>query len=199
MDDLRERNISDPRDLFVQSLLTKKQEIEKVIEGLKEDRKVSEEHRSSDNFLEDLDRAYNEISTQQHYIFLERKYSELKKIEALINKVSKYEDFGWCEECGDRINMERLSVMPDATMCISCQREHEKTEYRKGLTAKEYKRPKDDGEFEDENIREGQELKAFIGNIDNGPISIADLEVMDLTDDFSQQNGHASSSINDLS
>ena len=59
MDDHKEDNNSGPRDLFVQSLLTKKQEIEKVIEGLKEGRQASEEYRSSDNFVEELDRAYN--------------------------------------------------------------------------------------------------------------------------------------------
>ena len=76
--------------------------------------------------------------------------------------------------------------MPDATRCISCQRVQEKRESRKGLSAKEYKKPKSDDEFEDENIREVQDLKTFIGNIDNEPLSIEDLEFMDITGDFSQ-------------
>jgi len=180
MDDQKEQNNSDPRDLFSQNLLIKRHEIETVIEGLKEGRKAFEQHRSSDDFSEEIDRANNEISTQQYYILLERKYSELKKIEALINKVSKDEDFGWCEECGDRISMERLSVIPDATRCISCQREYEKIESRKGHASREYKMPNNEDDLEDENIGDVHGLKVFIGNIDNDLMPKDDLEDMDL-------------------
>jgi DnaK suppressor protein len=180
MDDQKEQNNRDPRDLFIQNLLIKKHEIETVIEGLKEGSNAFEQNRSSNDFFEEIDRANNEISTQQYYILLERKYSELKKIEACINKISKDEDFGWCEECGDRISMERLSVLPDATRCIRCQREYEKIESRKGHTLREYKMPNDEDDLEDENIGDVQGLKVFIGTINNDLIPIDDLEDMDL-------------------
>jgi DnaK suppressor protein len=180
MDDQKEQNNKDPRDLFIQNLLIKKYEIETVIECLKEGRKAFEQNRSSDDFFEEIYHANNEIATQQYYILLERKYSELKKIEALINKISKDEDFGWCEECGDRISMERLSVIPDATRCISCQREYEKIGSRKGHTSREYKMPNNEDDLEDENIGDVKGLKFFIGNIDNDLIPIDDLEDMDL-------------------
>ena len=180
MADHKEQNNRDPRDLFIQNLLIKKHEIETVIEGLKEGRKAFEQHKLSDNFSEEIDRANNEISTQQYYILLERKYSELKKIEARINKISKDEDFGWCEECGDRISMERLSVIPDAIRCIICQREYEKIGSRKGHPLREYKMPNNEDDLDDENIGDVKGLKVFIGNIDNDLIPIDDLEDMDL-------------------
>jgi DnaK suppressor protein len=198
MDDFKHRETIDPCDLFVQRLLSKKQEIEKVIEGMKEDRKASEQYRSSDDFFEEIDRAYNETSTLQYYNLLERKYSELARIGALLSRVLKNDDFGWCEECGDKINIERLFVIPDATRCISCQRMHEKMESRKGPITKEIKKPKRDDAFEDGNIREGQDLKAFIGNIDNEPLSFEDLEDMDLTGNFSRLGGTSSSPRNGL-
>jgi RNA polymerase-binding protein DksA len=34
--------------------------------------------------------------------------------------------YGVCERCGTQINPERLEARPDATMCLSCQREVER-------------------------------------------------------------------------
>ena len=189
MDDQKEQNDRDSRDLFIQNLLIKKHEIEMVIEGLKEGRKAFEEHRSSDDFFEEIDHANNELSTQQYYILLERKYSQLKKIEALINKALKDEEFGWCEGCGVRISIQRLSVIPDATRCIICQSEYEKFESRKGHAPRAYKKPNDENDLKDENIGNVHELKIFISNIDNDPIPIDDMEDMNLTDDPFVING----------
>jgi DnaK suppressor protein len=33
--------------------------------------------------------------------------------------------YGICDRCGNPIEKERLEVKPDATMCLSCQREVE--------------------------------------------------------------------------
>jgi len=197
MDDRIEQN-KDPHDRFIQNLVSKKQEIETAIASLKESRKASNQYRSSDDLFDELDRADNEISTQQYYVLLERKYAELKNIETLILRILKDEDFGWCEECGDRISQERLSVMPDATRCIKCQQEHEKMESRKGHTSREYKKLIDENDLEDEDIEDILEPKVFIGNIDNVPISIEDLEDMDLTIEPPEIGGTSSSSINDV-
>ncbi|MGI8554517.1 MAG: TraR/DksA family transcriptional regulator, partial [Dehalococcoidia bacterium] len=33
--------------------------------------------------------------------------------------------YGICENCGKPINPERLKALPEATLCIDCQRHHE--------------------------------------------------------------------------
>ena len=185
MDDNKSPFNTDPLTLFIQSLLIKKEGIEKTIESLKRDRQTSEQHKTSSDLFEELDRANNELSTQQFYILLERKYSELKKIEAILKKVSKYEDFGWCEECGDRISLKRLSVMPDATMCIHCQREYEKMEFSKGHTTRVFKKLNEDEEIVEENIEEMKELRALLEEIDHESLSMDDLELLDLSGDLS--------------
>jgi phage/conjugal plasmid C-4 type zinc finger TraR family protein len=36
-------------------------------------------------------------------------------------------DEGMCEDCGTKISAERLSFLPDATRCVSCQARQERT------------------------------------------------------------------------
>jgi DnaK suppressor protein len=35
--------------------------------------------------------------------------------------------YGVCEDCGSEISAERLSFLPDATRCVSCQARQERT------------------------------------------------------------------------
>ena len=34
--------------------------------------------------------------------------------------------YGYCEDCGDRIDAERLEFQPEATRCVRCQARHER-------------------------------------------------------------------------
>jgi hypothetical protein len=73
--------------------------------------------------LEDL----REISVFNKYSFIGRKNKELKKIEHLIQKITRNEDFGICEECEEPIPIERLLIVPEADMCVNCQSEMEES------------------------------------------------------------------------
>ena len=42
--------------------------------------------------------------------------------EALRRLYREPEKFGTCERCGNQISMERLEVVPEATLCAACQR-----------------------------------------------------------------------------
>ena len=53
---------------------------------------------------------------------LNNKTSQIKKALKRIKK-GKY---GSCEDCGKLINTDRLSVVPEATLCISCEKKREK-------------------------------------------------------------------------
>jgi RNA polymerase-binding protein DksA len=53
---------------------------------------------------------------------LERKLSD---IETALRSIEKGQ-YGTCERCGKQIELERLEVKPDATLCLSCQQEVER-------------------------------------------------------------------------
>lgn len=57
---------------------------------------------------------------------LERKLSD---IESALRSIEKGQ-YGTCERCGKQIEVERLEVKPDATLCLSCQQEVERLSRR---------------------------------------------------------------------
>ena len=165
VDNQEQEFIEDPRETFIRNLMLKKEEIEKVIRDLKEKQKGYTEYFSSNDVFEEIDRADAEISSQQYYSFLERKNSELKRIETLINRVLKNEDFGWCEECGERISQARLSVMPDATRCTACQSEYERWESRMGISARSYRRLPQKADLKDQDSDDSKDLEGLSRNL----------------------------------
>jgi len=73
-----------------------------------------------------LDSAQDEISSQ----LAEVESRELASIEHALERMRDGE-YGLCEVCGSKIPMARLNALPYATICITCQREIERT----GLSA----------------------------------------------------------------
>lgn len=57
---------------------------------------------------------------------LERK---LQDIDSALRSIEKGQ-YGTCERCGQPIEMERLEVKPDATLCLKCQQEVERLSRR---------------------------------------------------------------------
>jgi RNA polymerase-binding protein DksA len=53
---------------------------------------------------------------------LERKMHD---IEAALRSIAKGQ-YGICDRCGQQIELERLEVKPDATLCLKCQQEVER-------------------------------------------------------------------------
>ena len=53
---------------------------------------------------------------------LDRRYQD---IEAALKSIDKG-SYGTCARCGNAIEVERLEVKPDATLCITCQGEVER-------------------------------------------------------------------------
>jgi len=53
----------------------------------------------------------------------------LKDIETALRLIEKGE-YGICTRCGKPIELERLEIKPDATLCIECQREVERLNRR---------------------------------------------------------------------
>jgi RNA polymerase-binding protein DksA len=57
---------------------------------------------------------------------LERKLSD---IDTALRSIDKGQ-YGICERCGNPIELARLEVKPDATLCLSCQQEVERLSRR---------------------------------------------------------------------
>ena len=118
---------------FLKNLLAKREEVEQALTRLIESQKAYGNLFSAEGLIEDLDHADREISAQTFCKLIERKDKELDKIDLLIRRVRHDEEFGLCEECGERIPEERLFIVPEATLCVPCQREIEKMESRSGF------------------------------------------------------------------
>ena len=127
------------RATFLKNLLLKKEEVEDALNRLMEGQREYKSLTSEDDIIEELDHAEREISVQKHYSLLERKNRELEKIEYLIQRIEEEnEEFGRCEECGRRIPVKRLLIVPDATRCVPYQREMEKFDSRRSLAERSY-------------------------------------------------------------
>jgi DnaK suppressor protein len=123
---------SDFRSEFLKNLTVKKEEVERTLKQLMAGNEQYKELVSTDDFIEDLDRAEQEISSQTRYSILERKSKELEKIEILVRRILKDAEFGRCEECGKRIPEKRLLIVPEAIRCVTCQKKLEKLDSDRG-------------------------------------------------------------------
>ena len=110
-----------PVSKFLQGRLKKLEKRKKVIE--KED-PFKDTSRILDNASPDTDAAeqfgHARISAIKEQ--LERKAAQTKKALSRI-KIGKY---GLCEDCDKMIDMDRLTVYPEATLCAKCQAKREK-------------------------------------------------------------------------
>jgi len=137
IDEVENRGKTDSGDIgtfqsrFLSILKARKEEVEKALDLFMDRQNEYKQLFSEVPFIENLDQAEREIATNTYYTLLERKTRELKKIEFLINRMMKEDEFGLCEECGEKIPEERLLIIPEANLCVPCQRELEKMDSRR--------------------------------------------------------------------
>ncbi|MEW5869607.1 MAG: TraR/DksA C4-type zinc finger protein [Chloroflexota bacterium] len=70
----------------------------------------------------DLADAY--ISRERRSAFLARNEEHLELVEAAIKRLEEGQ-YGLCTRCGEPIQAERLEVLPEAPLCMECQRKAE--------------------------------------------------------------------------
>jgi DnaK suppressor protein len=126
----------DFRTAFMKSLKLKKGDLQQTLERLIRSRKEYEGQLTAGDFIDEVDDAQREISAYSQFSLIERKNKELQKIEYLLNRVAEEQDFGVCEECGTRIPKARLLLVPEATLCVACQREMEKMDSRMSMATR---------------------------------------------------------------
>ena len=177
----------DPRSALLNDLIKKRDEVERELNRLRGEQKDHNRTLSDYNSVEEFDRAEKEMLDQLHYSFLERKSRELERIEGHIKKILQDEKYGRCERCGRQISKERLTAVPEATHCVSCQRYLEKMESMADSNKREYLYRRDRIEWQDDDLEEEAEGKATIINPQIGSLSLEEFEELDLGDEDSKE------------
>jgi DnaK suppressor protein len=170
------------RSSFLENLKIRKQELEEALERLTGSEKEYNEMLSADNFIELLDRAEWEMSNQIKFSLLERKNEELEKINHLMSRILKDEEFGLCEDCGKRIPEERLLIVPETTRCVGCQSKTETRDSRKSMLERSCSSNGHKKRLEPED-EEKSNVRRIPFKLDRGSLSFMDLEELVLEDD----------------
>jgi RNA polymerase-binding transcription factor DksA len=111
---------------FLERLSLKKHELEETLFRLMEKQREFNDQHTGNDINDESDHAQHELSVSCNCSMMERKVKELKLIDSLIKRVSKDGRFGLCEECGMPIPPERLLILPEACLCLKCQKETER-------------------------------------------------------------------------
>lgn len=126
----------DFRTTFLESLQLKREELKETLSRLLSSRREYDGELTAGDFIDEIDDAQREISAYSLYSLIERKNRELRRIEYLIGRLLKEEEFGLCEECGAQIPQQRLLIVPEATLCVACQREMERQDSRRLMASR---------------------------------------------------------------
>lgn len=74
---------------------------------------------------EAMDRAYRIASRELQSALLVQARHRLEQVDAALKRLDEG-SYGICVACGLAISPERLKILPEATTCINCQRQHER-------------------------------------------------------------------------
>jgi DnaK suppressor protein len=107
----------------VSKLETEREEILVKLENLRIDLRNMAEPSAEEA---DVD-AYEREKTWALMQSLQRK---LESIEHALESAKKG-TYGICENCGERIDPARLEILPQATLCLKCQRQFERLNRRR--------------------------------------------------------------------
>lgn len=106
---------------FKQLLIELKRETLSHIEEARA--RLADAHRETD----DLDRALNEEENRLRLRIADRESKLLPKIDEALKRIESG-DYGWCEETGEPIGVERLLLRPTATLCAEAKARQERLE-----------------------------------------------------------------------
>jgi RNA polymerase-binding transcription factor DksA len=104
---------------FLESELLKLKRTKKEIEAT--DPFADEQRTNENSFEEDLDEQIGHFDSEVKVRFLTKRIVQLRKALTRV-RLGKY---GMCEVCGKMIDTERLSINPEATTCVKCEKEKE--------------------------------------------------------------------------
>lgn len=51
-------------------------------------------------------------------------WETMRAVESALDRIET-DEYGWCDGCGESINLRRMQAVPWATRCVSCQEKSE--------------------------------------------------------------------------
>jgi|SRR3989338_488102 len=103
-----------------QRLIKEKEKLQRNIEELKDDDPFLDPDHVNDNAAIDTD-----VREQMGHDTIEAQVSSLVRrlnwVDAAIAKIYKKE-YGFCENCGRKIDIDRLELIPEVRYCIDCEK-----------------------------------------------------------------------------
>ncbi len=104
-------------EMIQQTLEEEREKLQKQLQAF------SENDPATDKNLDQMDIAqvYSDQGISDSLQMSERK--QLARVEVALQAIVNG-SYGRCQHCHQPISLERLQVMPDATMCVSCQKQH---------------------------------------------------------------------------
>jgi DnaK suppressor protein len=107
----------------VERLEAAQQELLEDIEHLQADLRSMAEPSADEA---DVD-AYEREKT---WALVQRLQRKLESVERAL-QLARAGTYGICESCGQRIDPARLEIIPEATLCLDCQRKYERQNRRR--------------------------------------------------------------------
>ncbi len=80
-----------------------------------------------EDLVDETDMASSELNQNLTLRLKDRERLLLRKIELALEKINDGV-YGFCEECGEEIELKRLEARPVAELCIRCKEAQEKKE-----------------------------------------------------------------------
>ncbi len=115
------------KDKLKEILLRKRNE---VVQGLEQQigRKLSfDPGQRLDSAMDSADQSAFDMNEGIDYSLIEMKYGQYKDIADAFRKLQN-DTYGQCEECGEEIDIKRMTVNPLARFCIACKTRKEEFE-----------------------------------------------------------------------
>jgi DnaK suppressor protein len=105
-------------EMIQQALEEEKEKLQKQLQTF------SENDPTTDKNLDQMDIAqvYSDQGISHAMQMSERK--QLAQVEAALQAIVNG-SYGRCQHCNQPISLDRLQAMPSATMCVSCQKQHD--------------------------------------------------------------------------
>ncbi|MBI5448756.1 TraR/DksA C4-type zinc finger protein [Candidatus Gottesmanbacteria bacterium] len=116
-----------PSDVLLklqQHLAEEKQRVIARIAQLTAQDPFSDPDRLNDNAASDAE-ASEESSHDRFTAMIEEMKEELVRINSALVRISQG-TYGYCEECKDMIDTDRLAILPTATLCLACETKKKK-------------------------------------------------------------------------
>ena len=108
-------------EFFKNHLLELKRETISHIDEARQ--RLADANRETD----ELDRALTEEENRLRLRIADRESKLLPKIDEALKRIEEG-DYGWCEETGEPIGIERLLLRPTATLCAEAKARQERLE-----------------------------------------------------------------------